>query len=314
MNQILLIFFILANIFNGYGKIASSQKLTQVKPQAPVLNLSNFSAENSPKRTLSVFNIKNDKLLSALVIKKLPEDVVSKISASDIFIKEIGGAVIYGKNTDEQRPIASLTKLMTGLISFQVYPETEKFKISKRAVDTEGESGSFFVGEIFERNDLVKAALVASSNDAAYTLAEKITVEKFVELMNSKSKELGMKKTLFSEPTGLENGNKSSLEDLYVLVDYISRNYPEILSFARIEKFTLTGKNKRTLNSTDYLLPVYKKYVIASKTGFTPESGECLILVLKFEKSPFVFVGLLNSKNRFEDAKKLITALEEYYK
>lgn len=293
MNEILLTLFILTNIF-GSNNIAYKKPLPQVSQNK-------FQAAAFDFRSFNV------------VIKKLPDEVVEKISATNIFIKEIGGAVILDKNAQETRSIASLTKLMTTLIAYQIYEEDEKIKISEKAVKIEGETGFFSVGELFKRNDLIKAALVASSNDAAYALAEKEGIEKFIEQMNLKAKEIGMAETQFFGPTGINSDNKSSLRDLNILSEYIFRNYSEIFDFSKIGSFTLNGKWKRTINNLNYLLPYYKNYIVGSKTGFTTEAGECLILVLKFEKSPFIFLGILNSKNRFEDAEKLILALKQFY-
>jgi D-alanyl-D-alanine carboxypeptidase len=259
--------------------------------QVPLLDLSNFK----------------------LLARNLPEEIIAQISASNLYIKEIGGAIIYDRNFKEIKPIASLTKLMTALVAYKIYPEDEKFKISSQAVKIEGETGAFKTGETFSRNDLIKAALVGSSNDAAFALAEKAGLKKFIGLMNLTSKEIGMNDTRFFGPTGINNENKSSLRDLSLLVEYVLRNYPEILNFSKIQKFSLAGKHKREVENLNYLLPFYKGYIVGSKTGFTDEAGECLILVLKFEKSPFISLSLLNSKNRFEDAEKLILALKKLY-
>ena len=295
MKEGFLSLFIFANIFNWLnwgGKFEHPKSVPRNKIQASIYDVSSFK----------------------LVAKKLPMEVAEQITATNVLVRELGSGVVYEKNAQESKSIASITKLMTALISYQIYEEDEKFKISADAIEVEGEAGGFLSGEIFKRNDLIKTALIGSSNDAAFALAEKNELEKFIQLMNLKAKELKMTETQFVDSVGLSKYNKSSLDDLYNLVEYTSRTAPEIFNFSKTEKFLLSGKYKRTIENLDYLIPLYKGYIIASKTGFTPEAGECLILVLKFEKSSFLFVGILNSKNRFEDAERLIISLRELYK
>lgn len=294
MNEILLLLFILNNILTGSALVDAGHNLTQASAAAPK----------------PIFRLGNFKLKKELT---LSNPTLESLTATNILIKEIGGSVLFDRQAQQPRPIASITKLITALVAYTTYPETEKFKISPEAVSVEGENGAFKIGEILGRDDLIKAALVGSSNDASFALAQKTGVSNFIQLMNAKAQELGLAQTHFVDSIGLSSRNVSSLSDLAQLADYLIRNYPEVIKWSAQSEVNLPGRSARKIVNLNYLLPIYSNYIVGSKTGFTNDAGECLILILKFEKSPFIFLGLLNSKNRFQDAEKLILTLKNFY-
>jgi D-alanyl-D-alanine endopeptidase (penicillin-binding protein 7) len=255
-------------------------------------------------RANALFSLSEFKLIKPIQLDLEP------ISASHLLVKEINGQTIAEKRANEPWPIASLTKLMTVLQASFIFSENETFTISSNAVKNYGEAGKLKAGMKLKRDELIKLALIASSNDAAYTLAEKNGLDAFIASMNQTAQSLNLKMTKFVDPTGLSAQNQSSLADLYVLSDYILRNYPMIFSFSVEPEVQINGFRSTNLN---YLLPYYKDIIIGSKTGFINESGENLILLVKFPKSPFIFIGLLNSKHRLKDAEAIITQLKIAY-
>lgn len=273
---------------------------------------------------LSLFQIKNE---SYFALKSLevpifnlenfvPQEVnflsldPKEISAETVLIKEIKGKNLFSKNVYQEKPIASLTKLMSSYLAYLIYKPEDVFVFDKETILQEGEVGNFIVGEKITRNQALKASLVASSNDAIYLLAKTYSLENFVKLMNEKAKEIGMKKTKFVDPTGISKDNLSTAYDLYLLAEKIYATAPEIFSFSTLEKVVINGK---ILWTTNLLLPKYKNILAGGKTGFTSDAGECLLMILKFENSPFVSVVILNSEDRFTDAEKIIKALKVYY-
>jgi len=132
-------------------------------------------------------------------------------------------------------------------------------------------------------------------------------MNRFAELLN-------LNQTTFQDATGLSPNNKSSLKDIYILSKFIIKNKPEIFEYSRKASFLLKGKTVRYLYNTNKLVEKYPNIIFGSKTGYTEDAGQCLIMILKFEKSPLVFVGLLNSKDREADGEYIIKALKEYYK
>lgn len=237
----------------------------------------------------------------------------NKISAKNVLIKEIKGPILYSRNIKEKRPIASLTKIMTALVTYTTFDEEEKFKVPKNFNFYEAQI-EFKPGEEFDRNDLIKSMLISSSNASALLIASKISENEFVKKMNNLAKSLNLSDTNFDDVTGLSNKNISSLNDLYYLSEYILSNYPEIFFFSKDKSFTLKGKFNRILYNTNQLIYKYDENILGSKTGFTEEAGQCLIMIVKFPKSPLIFIGLLNSNDRFRDGEYILKVLEDFYK
>lgn len=200
--------------------------------------------------------------------------------------------ILYQKNIKEKLPIASLTKLMTAIIVFDNYDLDKVVEISKSAVDTPEEVGRLIVGEKISIWGLLNLALLVSSNDAAQALAEVIGPEKFVEMMNKKTQEIGLFNTHFSDAHGLSNGNYSTAEDLVLLTQYSIIHYPQIWKILRERQMTIIGTDSlgreivHSPNNTNKLLG--EDYVFGGKTGYTNEAGDTMILAMN---SPGIVEG-----------------------
>jgi len=118
---------------------------------------------------------------------------------------------IFELNPEKRWPIASLSKLMVSLISFEKIDPEKEIIMSKEAVAVEGEAGSFKADETFTVGDLIKAMLVASSNDAAMALTESFGTKDFIDEMQRKAVELKMFQTTYLEPTGLSFINQQPM-------------------------------------------------------------------------------------------------------
>jgi len=236
----------------------------------------------------------------------------NQISAKAVLIKEIKGPTLYAKNKDLVLPIASITKLMTALVSFLNYSPNEKFEITKDFNYYEAQT-DFKSGEIFNRDDLITSMLISSSNASALVLSSKLNRKNFVSLMNSYAESLNMKNTKFEDETGLSSKNVSNLNDLYILIEKIISDYPQIANFSANSSFVLKGKIQRILYNTNQLIFRYPQNIVLTKTGFTDEAGKCLVMVVKFKNSPLVFIGFLNSNDREKDAEYLFNAVKNYY-
>jgi len=198
---------------------------------------------------------------------------------------------------------------MSAYLGYTLYSNNDFFIFDYESINQEGDIGNFYVGEKINRDDILKASLVASSNDAIYLLAKNYGLSSFVNLMNQKAKEWQMTKTNFVDPTGLGR-NISTAKDLYLLLTKIYSQTPEIINWTRLEKIII---NNKILWTTNLLLPKYKTIIVGGKTGYKPSSGENLALILKFNKSPFISIIILDSKDRWNDAEKIIKALKNYY-
>jgi serine-type D-Ala-D-Ala carboxypeptidase (penicillin-binding protein 5/6) len=265
--------------------------LFQVSPQ-----------ENNLVQTSSVFDLSSfEENFNYLNLPDLSSDVV--------FVKEINGKTLFQKNADKQKDIASITKLMSAYLGYKIFSSKDDFVFDRESVNQEGDVGYFYIGEKVSRDDILKASLVASSNDAIYLLAKTYSLEKFVSLMNQKAQEWKMLKTNFVDPTGLSK-NLSTARDLFIMLKKIYSETPEIFNFTRLEKVNINGK---ILWTTNLLLPKYSSIIVGAKTGYKETAGENLVMILKFDNSPFIGVILLDSKDRFNDAEKIIKALKNYY-
>jgi D-alanyl-D-alanine carboxypeptidase len=234
---------------------------------------------------------------------------LDNLSANSVLVKEINDKTLFSKNSNQEKEIASLTKLMSSYLGYDLYSSDSIFIFDRESINQEGNVGNFFIGEKITRNDILKASLVASSNDAIYLLAKNYGLDDFVNLMNQKAEEWQMTKTHFTDPTGLGK-NISTAKDLYLLLTKIYSQTPEIFSWTRLEKIIV---NDKILWTTNLLLPKYSSIIVGAKTGYKDSAGENLTLILKLEKSPFIIVIILDSKDRFGDAEKIIKALKNYY-
>lgn len=218
---------------------------------------------------------------------------------------------IFELNIQKRWPIASLTKLMSSIISIEEIGINNAVDISQKAIDMEGMSGEFITGEIFRTNDLIKAMLMVSSNDATMALAEKIGEKKFVELMNKKAKELKMAETNFSEPTGLSYLDQSTSADLVKLANYIYFYHPEIFEMSAIKERKIFNLNsttsKKLININQF---TGENNFLGGKTGYiSDETGRNLVAIFK-KNDKIILTIILGAENAFEETKKMLECVK----
>jgi len=231
------------------------------------------------------------------------------LSADAVLVKEINGKTLFRKNDDKQKEIASITKLMSAYLGYKIFSSGNYFIFDSESINQEGNVGYFYVGEKIKRDEILKASLVASSNDAIYLLAKTYGLERFINLMNAQAKAWGMSQTNFVDPTGLGT-NSSTARDLSILLTKIYSQTPEIFNFTRLEKVII---NDKILWTTNLLLPKYSSIIVGAKTGYKETAGENLAMILKFDNTPFLEIIILDSKERWQDTEKIIKALKNYY-
>jgi len=222
--------------------------------------------------------------------------------------------ILFQKNIDSVRPIASLTKLMTGLIILEKADLNQKITITEEDLAGYGRMGDLQESEIISVKNLLYALFLESSNDAAFALARTLGQEKFVRLMNQKAQELNLEKTHFIDPSGYEPENVSTPWELAQLIKY-SLKYPllwEILGTTQKEIYSPDGKVVHYWRNTNRLLGKWPN-IIGGKTGYTEEAGGCLFLVTKIKNHYFAFV-ILGSENKFREMEALLKWTEEAYR
>ena len=229
--------------------------------------------------------------------------------------------VIFERNVHEVLPIASLTKLMTAMVVLDAgQPLDEVITISKEDKDRIRYSRSRLrAGMQFTRKDLLLIALVASENRAALALARTYPggSSEFVSAMNNKAHKLSLTKTHFADSAGLSNDNVSTAQELMQIVKAASE-YPVIQEFTTTTQESIVDlKSKReiTFGNTNRLIKKVTWPISLSKTGFTKDAGNCLVMQTKINARPVIIV-LLNSwgtLSKYGDSnriKKWLTKIE----
>lgn len=219
--------------------------------------------------------------------------------------------ILFSKNDHAVLPIASLTKLMTGLlVSEAQLPMEERIAITQDDVDTEkGSSSRLAVGTVLSRGELLHLALMASENRAAHALGRTYPggIASFVSSMNARAKLLGMNDTRYVEPTGLSSKNQSSARDLATLVDFAYGD-PTLRELS-----TSTGHQvevgRRTLqyNNTNRLVKNPAWNIGLQKTGYISEAGQCLVMQARVagRKLIMVFLDSAGKLSRIGDAERV---------
>lgn len=247
---------------------------------------------------------------SLLLIPQPKDDLapVAAISAQAVYVYDPdSGTTIYEKNSQTIVFPASTTKLMTALVALGYYDLDDVLTVDS-AVGALGQSIHLAKGDRLTVENILYGLLVGSGNDAAVVLAENYPggYTQFIAKMNQKARELGLVKTNFTNVTGLPNPNHvTTAKDLTIIGNEAIKNavIRKIVATRSITISDVTGEKKFFLESTNKLLGL--EGVKGLKTGWTPESGECLItLVTRDGKS--IVVTLLNSTDRFGESAKII--------
>lgn len=253
------------------------------------------------------FNIQTIDLVETVA----PVDSEIKLSSRAAIIFERNSQmVLYEKNANDIRPMASTTKIMTAIVVLQNSDLNTVATVSKKAAWTGGSTIGFKAGDKITINDLLYGLMIKSGNDAAVVLAETVggSVEGFADMMNKKAKELGLTCTHFVTPHGLDSDEHyTNAKELALLADYALK-IPKFKEIVQCRSYTLTINNyTKTVNTTNELLG-YLNGVYGIKTGFTNKAGRCLVTSTKRDNMDIICVvlGADTKKIRTQDSIKLI--------
>jgi D-alanyl-D-alanine endopeptidase (penicillin-binding protein 7) len=207
-----------------------------------------------------------------------------KLESQGALVSDRFGNELYSKNADQPRPIASITKLMTAMVILDSPLAMRRdIVITKEDRDLLRMTGSRLrPGATLTREQMVELALMSSENRAASALARTFPAgrKRFIYLMNKKALELGMHNTTFTDPTGLDAGNRSTPRDLAKLVK-AAMNYPLIRSATTSHSASVTPYLKRgqiRYGNTNRLVKSEAWDILLSKTGYINEAGRCLVM------------------------------------
>ncbi|MDO8278217.1 MAG: serine hydrolase [Burkholderiaceae bacterium] len=238
-------------------------------------------------------------------------DLLDLRSSVALVIDQDTREVLLQKNDSAVLPIASLTKLMTGVIIDEAkLSMDEQITITQDDVDTEkGSSSRLRVGTVLTRGELLHLALMSSENRAAHALGRTYPggLGTFVALMNAKARALGMKDTRYVEPTGLSSRNQSSARDLATLVA-TAYQAPALRELSTSPGHQVeVGNRVLQYNNTNRLVRSPDWEIGLQKTGYISEAGQCLVMQAKVagRKLIMVFLDSAGKLSRLGDAERV---------
>jgi serine-type D-Ala-D-Ala endopeptidase (penicillin-binding protein 7) len=246
-------------------------------------------------------------------------------SPSAIVVSVPVGQVIFEKDADEVRPIASLSKLMSAIVYMEHCGHLDldglhEMSTQNRDMAKGGDKTKLITGWSYSRRDLLKAALMRSDNRALPALMEScgLNLQTFVMFMNWKAKELGLQHTNFVEPTGLSALNLSTARE-YVKVTVEATKFPVLTEIMQTKQDTIIGyrhgkARKIETRSTNYLLGRRGVEVIGAKTGYTDIARYCFTVLNRIVDNTavtMVFLGGEGKHTRFGDFSRVQRWLNE---
>lgn len=278
------------------------------------------------------------RIISFLIILGIIITTISPVYAngvnisapSAILIDSETGRVLFEKNADTQRAIASTTKIMTYLLVMDAVEDgkiklNDRVKVSKNATQAGGSSYYLRANDVLTVKELLESMMIISANDSAVALAEYIdgSVKRFCNRMNAKAKSIGLQNAYFVNPNGMplknKDQNKMTAREMALLTKYVIDKYGEHL-FKIVGSKQFKGNYKSvTRNNTNRLLRT-TSYIDGLKTGYTDLAGYCLVSTAKLEGTSScrliaVVFGGKSSDARFNDSKKLINyGLKNFHK
>jgi len=249
------------------------------------------------------------------------------LRADAAYVWDVAGQrALYKKNEGDTLPLASITKLMTALLSHELITNQTKVDVPLAAIQQSGNSG-LLAGEELTAEELSQLALISSSNDAAYALGASVgallgdrdPAQQFIEGMNIRANELQLPTLSFKNTTGLdmstaEAGAMGSARDVSFLMEYILVNYPELLapttqSATRVYNTAGAYHDVDNTNAIATQIP----NLLGSKTGYTDLAGGNLTVAFDLGLNRPIIITVLGSTRdaRFSDVLELVAAVQE---
>jgi D-alanyl-D-alanine carboxypeptidase (penicillin-binding protein 5/6) len=222
------------------------------------------------------------------------------IPAKAAVIMDSSGTVLYAKYPDAKLAPASTVKLITAMVVLDLLDPAQPVKISRNAAKTRTIPPKIHTDEELTVSGLLHLALMKSINSAAVALAEAAagTEQEFVALMNRKARELGARRTLFTNASGLPRGTQYTTASDLVLVMKAALSYPLIKDILAKRTWIVTTSQGREIfleNSNDLLWQ--SSNIIGGKTGYTGDARHCFVCAIDTEKGPF-YTAVLGARSR----------------
>jgi serine-type D-Ala-D-Ala carboxypeptidase (penicillin-binding protein 5/6) len=253
-------------------------------------------------------------LLLTLSLHALDAEELDKLKVEALIVKKLtNNELVYYKEALKEVKPASLTKIMTAMLAIEQGNLDRPVTITAEMIAVEPTKAGYKEGEVVRLEDLVKAAMIKSDNDAAMAIAIAVggDLRTFVEMMNLKASQLGMENTLFTNPCGFDIGNHHSTPlDLLHMAEYAIQNplFNEITKQNQHIYYSLNTNRKFIAKTHNHLLNRYE-YAVGVKTGYTSKAGPCLIARAKKEGHDSLIVMLNSKENRWSTAQQIFEKL-----
>ena len=216
-----------------------------------------------------------------LVIIPLNVSALSTSAKAAVVLNGDDGEIIYSQNADMRLPMASTTKIMTGILLCEYGNFEKQITVTEEMLRVEGSSMGLLAGDRVTLHDLLYGLMLASGNDAANVIAFVLggSLDGFVNMMNEKAKDLGLSDTHFATPSGLDaQDHYTTAYELAKITQYAMQN-EDFAAAVSCEKTVLNYGNppyKRSLTNHNKMLNLFDD-AVGVKTGFTKKSGRCLV-------------------------------------
>lgn len=242
--------------------------------------------------------------------RRVSDEAAPIISAKRALVADLETGESYYVNLEnESWPMASLTKMVTAAYAEKIIPADAEIKISSDTLSILGDEGGsgLKIGDIYKRDDLIKAMLLFSNNAAAEALASYENRESFIRGMRELAIFWGSEESYFADASGLSAGNQASPEDIRKIMLGIYRENQELFSITRSVSGTITELSSQIKTSYDNInILSGRADFIGGKTGFTDEAGENLASVFAYENRPVIII-VMGSGDRFGETESLLS-------
>ena len=285
----------------------------------PVVDVRNLSVAAVGGVTTLVERVRNTgNQLASSTVQRMQE-ALSLDARSAVVMDAVTGDVLYGKATDQALPIASITKLMTAMVTIDARLNMAESitLIPSDFVGPKVASSHLRVGDTLNRAELLLMALMKSENPAAKSLARTYPggYDVFMAAMNAKARALNLNSMFYGDPTGLDARNVSSARDLAALVSH-AYDYGVIRQFSSYQSYDFNlGNRTYKASNTNALVRDGKWNIGLSKTGYIREAGRCVVMQANVNNRPAVVVlmGANSSQSRSGDATRILTWLQNRF-
>lgn len=290
-------FFLATSLFADDTEIQITD--TEEKPQIDnLITLSHQGAKDDTLKRIEVLINKSRYLRWRIsgfeLMNNITADSFSVFRISD---KPI---LILKKNEDKRYPIASITKLMSAIVTSENVDPNRIITLSTPMLQTYGYSPSLFPGAKVTAKDLMMASLIQSTNDASESLTYFMDKGTFLGLMNIKAHQIGMRDSFFFDSHGLSPNNQSTVIDIATMLNYIYQNNPEILGITKIDNFQLPNPYGRLLTFKNlnmfHNIPDFD--FIGGKTGYLPEAKQTYACLFNVNNETYAVVILMSNSRK----------------